>query len=157
MAALTRRPVEEVSPVPELHLSTSWEAWISRDKQREDLSTLGDETTIIWTGDAAHMRGPGKRPFTWGSYIFEGEVGIPWRQLSSRHVLDPSSMIEEFSFQIEASEQVIGRKAFVVRAESRRRRRDLDIVDLTRHWWWDCESARLSVDVERGAVLMAQG
>jgi hypothetical protein len=156
IAELTRTPVDDISPMTERDLSTSWEAWIAHDKQREDLSKFGEETTIIWTGDAAHMRGQGKQPFTRGPDIFEGEVGIPWRQMSSRYVLNPSPMTEEFSFRVEGTEQVIGREVFVVRAESRRRR-DLDPSYSAIHWWWDCESARLNVDVERGAVLVAEG
>jgi hypothetical protein len=67
-----------------------WEAWITEQKQREDITSEWSAHILRSNGDRGCIKGP--NPTYVGSQRQVGETGIPWHQLESRLILDPSGL-----------------------------------------------------------------
>jgi hypothetical protein len=129
-----------------------WEAWITEQKQREDITSEWSAHILRWNGDRCCIEGP--NPTYVGSQRQVGETGIPWHQLESRLILDPSGLSATSVLTVIGRTTALGREAILARAEPRRysRRGELDEDYLS----FNCDHLLVTVDVERGFLLVSE-
>jgi hypothetical protein len=126
------------------------EAWITEDKQREDITSEFTHHVLRWIGAESCIEGP--HPTYVGSQRLPDESGIPWHQLESRALLDPSGLPANVVMTVAGGTTYLGRDAILVRGEPRRHSRPSS----SGLWWFFCDYLMFTVDVERGVLLTTQ-